>query len=94
MDTDKAQEKYNILSNCTDEELELELERRKKSNTRPVLNENADLTALKATCQSVIDDVVNGNYHEDNDDKYYIYEAAMIAFFGKDVFKWICDNEI
>lgn len=49
--------------------------------------ENIDITALKRLCQEHIDDFNTGN--EDDDDEHYIYEAAMEAVFGKNVWKWI-----
>ena len=40
-------------------------------------------------CKRIIDDVVNGEYHVDNDNKHYIYEEAMKAIYGDNVFDWL-----
>ncbi len=46
-----------------------------------------NLTDLKDTCQGYIDFVWSDNFHEDNDYKAYIFETALQALFGKDVFE-------
>jgi len=61
-------------------------------NMKPVQLQNMDFTALIEQCQEEIDDVNDGNYSEDSDNIHYMYEAAMMAVFGKDVFKWMNEN--
>lgn len=49
-----------------------------------------DLTDLKDTVKGYIDFIDNDKeYFEDNDYGGYIFEAAVMALFGKDVFEWI-----
>lgn len=48
------------------------------------------LEELRKICQEYIDFVdSDDDYYEDNDFDQYIFEKAMIALYGKDVFKWI-----
>ena len=71
-------------------ELTEELLRRKKAREAaetPKLLENPDLTGLIRTCQGYIADVKKGR--TDEDDPHYIYEEALKALYGKDVFNWI-----
>ena len=49
-----------------------------------------DLTELRNVCQGYIDFIDNDKeYYEDNNYDHYIFEKAMTAIFGKDVFDWI-----
>lgn len=50
-----------------------------------------DLRKLEALVQYYIDDLDNGEMHEDDqqDREHYIFEAAMEAFYGRNVWKWI-----
>lgn len=58
---------------------------------KPLQSDNPNLEKLRTVCQGLIDSIDNGNYHEDedNDDEHYIYEAAMEALYGKDVWNYI-----
>ena len=56
---------------------------------KPIMIENPDLTKLKKMVQHQINEISNPDYCDDNDNDYYIYEVAMEAFFGKDVFRYI-----
>ena len=40
----------------------------------------------------IIRDIYNGSHRDDNDDQYYVYEAAMQAVYGKNIFSWINKN--
>lgn len=55
--------------------------------SKPQQLDNIDLKPLQDLCQSYIDFVASGQYHEDNDFKSYIFETAIIAYFGPDVFE-------
>ncbi len=56
-------------------------------------DEEIDLTELKNICKEYIDFVSNKEeYHEDNDYRYYIYEKALEAIYGKAIWKY--KNEI
>lgn len=50
---------------------------------------NPDFAELYKLCKDHIDFLDSDEYHEDNDDKTFIYEAALEAVFGKDVWKWV-----
>jgi len=55
---------------------------------KPIIKANIDLDALKRTCQSYIDSLdVKG--WADEDYHHYIFEEAMTALFGPDIFKWV-----
>lgn len=55
---------------------------------RPMPLENPDFTSLIKNLESTMDQVVSGDYHEDNDDSYYLWEDAMKAVYGEKVFNW------
>lgn len=59
---------------------------------KPIIlkDEDFNLKDLKDTCQGYLDFVDNDKeYNEDNDYSSYIFETAMEALFGKDVFQWV-----
>lgn len=49
--------------------------------------DNIDWSGVIATAESIIKEVENGEYHEENDNNQYIYEAVMTAIYGDDVWK-------
>ena len=53
---------------------------------RPV--ENPDFSVLISQLENTMDRIVNGDYHEDNDDDHYCWEEAMTAVYGEDVWDW------
>ena len=53
---------------------------------KPTQLDVVDLTKLRICCQDYIDFVSSDKYHCDNDFDYYIFEEALIAIFGDDVF--------
>lgn len=55
---------------------------------RPKPLENPDFSSLIANLESDMDSVVDGTWHEDNDNDHYVWEEAMKAVYGKDVFDW------
>lgn len=80
-----------MLSHISDEELKAELARRTaeaKAAEKPQQISNPDLTNLRRNCQEYID-ALDRNGYVDEDWDNYIYEEAMKAIFGKDVFEWI-----
>lgn len=80
-----------MLNNCTAEQLQQELDKRKRQKDeaeRPKQLEDVDLTQLRESCQYQIDHLATHGYTAKDAD-HYIYEAAMIAIFGKGVFQWI-----
>lgn len=49
-----------------------------------------DLQKLREVCQQYIDFIDNDEeYHDDNDYDHYIFEKALEAIFGKEVWKFI-----
>lgn len=81
------------LSNISTNALEKELERRNEiQGSAPKPIENPDWTKVISYAKSEVDDVIKGEYHEDNDNAYYMWEAVMETVFGKDFFKWFNSN--
>jgi len=58
----------------------------KEELKKPEMVKDPDLTRLKNICQQYIDALDEGTY-VDSDLKQYIFEEAIKAFFGKDIFK-------
>ena len=81
----------NELEAFDTERIEAELERRKREKElrdKPQQLPNPDWSTVQAWCQEYIDDLYQHGYvHSDSD--HYIFEAAMAAVFGNDVWKWI-----
>lgn len=65
--------------------------RRSRQRTKPSPLENPDFTRVKQLCSAEIDTRAAGGRVKDDAD-HYIYEAAMEAVFGKDVWAWINSN--
>jgi len=80
-----------MFDNFTDEQLQKELERRQKikdESEKPQQHESINIGPLRKICQSYIDDVQKDGYADD-DYVHYIFEVAMGAVFGEDVWQWI-----
>ena len=43
---------------------------------------------LESIVNEYVTYIQSKDFHEDNDYKHYIYEAVMLAFYGKDFFTW------
>jgi hypothetical protein len=72
-------------------QLEDELARRKREaeeGAKPKPIESPDWTGVQATCESYVEALFRRGY-VDSDDKQWIFEAAMEAVFGKDVWPWV-----
>lgn len=54
----------------------------------PVPIENPDFSSLIETCKSVMLGIEKNGCMDDDDD-HYVYEAAMMAIYGKDVWVYI-----
>ena len=78
------------IDKMTVEEIEAYLKERKNilSNVPNPIRE-PDYTMLKSLVVQHIKNMASDDYCEDNDDKEYIYEEAIAAVYGPDVFKWI-----
>lgn len=74
------------------QELQAEIERRERS-TPPRMLDKPDLRRLKYTLQEYMDFVFSDEYYSDNDYRHYIYEDALKAFYGEDIFDEINKRE-
>ena len=77
------------LKDFTVEDLKQELARRNLE--RPNMLVTVSLSDLKGRCQEYIDYLCSSEYHEDalSDWKQSVFEAAMMMFYGDDVWEWI-----
>lgn len=81
------------LSFVTDQDLEAELERRRKAKEEAAIPKPLaaqDFTALREVCARYIKELADDEYDEDTE--HYIYEAAMTALYGKKVWDWISER--
>lgn len=81
------------LSNVSYTELHDELARRKQPKTvKPTANENPNFQKLIELCKNYVNDIESGKTGEDSDYDGYIYESALEAVFGDDVWVWLKDR--
>ena len=81
----------NELENISTKQLEIELEQRRKrekEGTKPKQVENPNWMPLREICQEYINCLDSEEYCDD-DFSHYIYETALRALFGKNVFDWV-----
>ena len=75
----------------TTEELEKELERRKKEEEQKTIPipkiSNINMEPLIKICIDHINNLDNGNTSDS--DQAYIYETAIECVFGKDIWPWV-----
>ena len=79
------------LSDYSIEELKKEIKQRENSvvsDKAPSALENPDYSELQDLCSKYMYDIEKAEYVDD-DYPHYIYEAAMHALYGKDVFRYI-----
>lgn len=79
------------LQKLSDDELQAELSRRKdvqRRSGKPHMLQNPNYKILRSTCQEHIDQLYDKQWVND-DMSHYIFEAAMMALFGADVWDWI-----
>lgn len=79
-----------MFDRSSDEQLEEELKRRqtRKKLDKPEPVEKPSLVQLCRLCREYIDELDEKGYVDD-DMNHYIFEAAMEACFGKDVWNYI-----
>ena len=80
------------INEATIEHLEAALEVKREAKKIADVPVPKGITDFSKVAEMVINHVNSMNtdeYHEDNDDKHYIYKAAIEAVYGKDVWKWI-----
>ena len=70
----------------TTEELEKELRKRKME--KPKMLEVPNINLIRQSVQEYIDYVDSAEYCEDNDREHYIFEDAIVAFYGNKIWKW------
>lgn len=81
------------LTDYTKEQLEKEIKRREEQKNKPFpLTDLAscneiDYSKVKKACEVHIQNLADGN--QERDDEHWIYEAAMEAVYGKDVWSWV-----
>ena len=76
------------LSNRSTEELQAELELRKKGKQlKPVLLSQPDFSNLKETCAHYLEFVERGE--SDDHAGHYVFEAAMEAFYGAAIWDYV-----
>jgi hypothetical protein len=56
---------------------------------KPIQIQQPTLNDLRKICQDYLDFLDGDDYHDDNDYKHYIFEKAMEAMFGNEVWKYI-----
>ena len=79
------------LSDYDDEALRRELERRAQARItpfRPPVLKSSDFTELRKLCADYLTEAEHGVI-ADTDTPHYIFEAAMEAIYGKDVFRYV-----
>lgn len=54
--------------------------------------ENIDRSLVRDNAQSIVDEIVEWKYHEDNDNAHYLYEATMTALYWKGFRDWFNKN--
>ena len=59
--------------------------------SRPRPLDDIDFKPLIKMLESNMNDIVKGNYHDDDDD-HYIWETAMKCVYGRDIFNWYNEN--
>lgn len=96
-----SEQKKRLLSELTDDEIQEELKRRDFDKTIPMAlrGEDCDFTALKDYCIAGIRHIAqtareneDGYGYKPKDFKHYIYEYALKAVFGDDIFKWMNEH--
>lgn len=83
--TDKVSEiKAQIIN---EEKMEAEeIKRQEESKIDKLMDINWDWVIANA--ESEVNEIKSWEYHEDNDNAHYIYEAVMMAVYWDDYFKW------
>ena len=83
------------LKDFTLEELYDEVEIRElaeKAKNKPKPLKKPDLKDLKHVIAEYINGIYNRTYNKDYDDIQYIFEVAVKAIYGNEIFDWINKN--
>ena len=90
MDSEEM-ELFKLITDSSNDSLTVaELKKQAKTKTSiptPKPLEDIDWSLLMEVVTDHVKSYFKDDYHEDNDDDYFIYEAAMTCIFGKDIFK-------
>ena len=79
------------IENIPDEALQEELERRKREKEereKPKPVENPDWRVVYSLCTGYIEALAASGWPQ-KDSEEYVFEEAMMAVYGRDVFSWI-----
>lgn len=80
------------LSDYTPEQLRAEANRLESLTSKaPKVRESIDWSKVVEIAKGERDDIVKGDYHEDKDNKHWIYEEVMQAVF-EGYFDWYNDH--
>lgn len=63
-----------------------------KYDNRPQPLAEPNYEKLRELCADLINEMAIGSYHPDQDWDQWIYEEALIAIYGKNIFEWINKN--
>ncbi len=79
------------LSEFDDDQLLKELERRKfikEKGSIPIQLNNVDDKTIRSYLASIVEEIVDGRWHEDNDDEHYLYELLFTLYYGPEFWTW------
>lgn len=77
------------LSRATIEELQVEIARRQKAAEKPKPLDKPDFSALVGWCEEYVKGLDGESGNDIDEQEHFIFEAAMVAVYGSDVWKWI-----
>jgi len=78
------------LNNYSTEDLVRDLEKRKElKNIKPPIIDNPDWSNVINLAEEITESIFRRNYHEENDDADFMYEAVMRALYGLNYFEWV-----
>ena len=78
------------LDDYTSDDLVKELKKREEEEieeTRPQPLDVQDFSQVRKACEVHIQELIDGKVDSDID--HYIYETAMEAIYGKDIWNWV-----
>jgi len=83
------------LDHYSEKDLQEELAKRaEKRALLPVpIHQHTNFAGLRRLVIKTIHDMAKDDYCDDNDDKQWIYEAAVEAVFGGDVWSWVREQQ-
>lgn len=80
---DLRNRRQNILQQLSKVEQEIEKE------SKPQIKDNIDWVPVKVFASSIINDIADGSYHEDDDNEQYLYETVIESIYGKEIWDWM-----